>query len=179
MLPISQSFKTTTNRVPTFHCRTDYFKNSFFPSTLSDWFKLDVTIRNSESIATFQSWLLSFICLVPRNVCNIFDPIGLKLLTRLPLGFSHFNEHRFRHNFQDCVNLLCSCSLKIENTLHYLLHCHHFSQNRIVPMNSVKSASKHFNSLPDNVRNEKKKNVLEATLSYIKCTERFSESISD
>ena len=76
------------------------------------------------------------------------------------------------------MNLLCSCSLEIENTLHYLLHCHHFSQNRIVPMNSVKSASKNFNSLPDNVRNEKK-NILEATLSYIKSTERFSESIFD
>ena len=41
---------------------------------------------------------------------NIFDPKGLKLLTRLRLEFSHLNEHRFRHNFEECVNPLCSCS---------------------------------------------------------------------
>ena len=46
----------------------------------------------------------------------IFDPIGLKLSTRLCLGFSHLNEYRFRHNFQDCMNPLCSCSLEIEDT---------------------------------------------------------------
>ena len=68
----------------------------------------------------------------------IFDPIGLKFLTRLRLDFSHLNEHRFRHNFQDCLNPLCSCSLQTEDTTHYLLHCHHFSQNRIDLINSVK-----------------------------------------
>ena len=154
IIPISQSVRTSTNRVPTFHCRTDYFKNSFFLSILSDWFKLDVTIRNSESIAIFESRLLSFIRPVPSNVYNIFDPIGLKLLTRFRLGFSRLNEHRFRHKFQDCMNPLCSCSLEIGNTLHYLLQCHNFSQNRIDLMNSVKSVSENFNSLSDNVKKE-------------------------
>ena len=104
LIPTSQSLRTRTNRVTTFHPRTDCFKNYFFPSTLSDSFKLDVTIRNSESIAIFKSRLLSFIRPVPSNVYNIFDPIGFKLLTRFCLGFSHLNEHRFRHNSQDCMN---------------------------------------------------------------------------
>ena len=43
-----QSFRTKTNRIPTFYCRTACVKNSFFTSALSDWFELDVTIRNSE-----------------------------------------------------------------------------------------------------------------------------------
>ena len=154
LIRISQSVRTRTNRVPTFHCRKDCFKNSFFTSTLSDWFKLDVTIRNSESISVFKSRLLSFIGPVPSNVYNIFDPTGLKLLTRLRSGFSHLYEHRFRHNFQDCMNPLCSCSLGIENTLYYLLHCHNFSQNRIAIMNSVKSVSENFNSLSDNVKKD-------------------------
>ena len=104
-----------------------------------DWFNLDITIRNSESIAVFKSRFLSFIRPIANNVYNIFDPIGLKLLSRLRLGFSNLNEHRFRHNFQDCMNPLCSCSLDIEDTSHYLLHCHHFSQHRIDLMNSVNS----------------------------------------
>ena len=117
--------------------------------------------------------------------------IILKLLTRLRLGFSHLNEHRFRHNFQDRLNPLCSCSLDIENTSHYLLHCHHFSQHRIDLMNSVNSIYRNFDSLPDNNKrnvllfgdassNETtNKMILEATIIYIKRTERFSGSLFD
>ena len=31
-----QPVRTRTNHVPTFHCRTDCYKSSFYPSTLSD-----------------------------------------------------------------------------------------------------------------------------------------------
>ena len=115
---IKQTTRTRINRMPTFHSRTDCFKNSFFRSTLNDWYKLDETMRNSESISIFKSRLFSFIRPLESNVYNTFDPIGLKFLTRLRLGFSHLNEHRFRHNFQNCMNLLCSCSLEIEDTSH-------------------------------------------------------------
>ena len=102
------------------------------------WFKLDSTIRDSESIAIFKKRLLSFIRPIPSNVQNIFHPIGLKFLARLRLRFSHLNEHRFRHNFQECINPLFSCSLETENTSHYLL------QNRINLMNSVNSLFETF-----------------------------------
>jgi len=179
------------NRIPAFYCRTDSFRNSFFPSALSAWFELDETIRKSESISVFKNRLLSMIRPIPSNVYNIFDPSGLKLLTRLRLGFSHLNEHRFRHNFKECINPLCSCSLEIEDTAHYLLHCHHFAQNRSDLMISVKTVFENFDNLSDNdkrhillygdPRLDKKSNkfILEATLSYIKSTDRFSKSIFD
>ena len=88
------------------------------------------------------------------NICNISDPKGLKFLTPLRLGLSHLHEHRFRHNFQDCVNPLCSCRLEIENTSHYLLHCHHFSHHRVVLMKSVKSICDNFDSMSDNVKED-------------------------
>ena len=78
----------------------------------------------------------------------------MKFLTRLRLGFSHLNEHMFRHNLQDCMSPLCSCSLEIEDTSHYLLHCHHFSQYRIDFMNIVKSIFENFESLSDNVKKD-------------------------
>ena len=118
---IQQITRTRINRMPTFHCRTDCFNNSFFRSTLNDWYKLIETIRNSESVSMFKSRLLSFIHPLESNAYNIFDPIGLKLLTSLRLGFSHFNKHRFRHTFQDCMNpefQECSGSLEIADTLH-------------------------------------------------------------
>ena len=112
-------------------------------------------------------------------------------LTRLRLGLSHLNEHRFWHNFQDCLNPLCSCSLEIEDTSHYLLHCHHFSHHRVVLMNSVKSICDNFDSMSDNVKEDlllygdsrfdenKNKVILKATINYMKNTERFSGSLFD
>ena len=48
----------------------------------------------------------------------------IKYLTRLSLGLSHFIGHKFRNNFQDCLNLLCPCSLEVESTINYFLHYH-------------------------------------------------------
>ena len=39
-----------------------------------------------------------------NNIYNIFNLIGLKLLTRLHLDLSPPNEHKFCHNFQDYNN---------------------------------------------------------------------------
>ena len=152
------------------------FQVLFFPYTLNDWFNLDDSIRNSESISIFKSWLLLSIRPIQSNVHNIFDSKGLRFLARLRLGFRHLNEHWFRYNFQNCLDPLYSCSLEIEDTLHYLLHCDHFSQHHIDLMNSVKSVSDNFESLYDNDKKEvllygdsrlhqnRNKVILEATL---------------
>ena len=88
---------------------------------------LDINIRNSSSINVFRKELLKFIRPEPNSTYNINDTKGLKLLTRLRLGLSHLGDHKFRHNFQDCVSPTCYCGLDIEKTTHFLLHCpnHH------------------------------------------------------
>ena len=187
LIPNSKpTIKTRNGHIPMYHCRTECFKNSFFPSTLTDWFKLDRSIRNSESISVFKNKLLSFIRPVQNKIYDIFDPIGIKLLTRLRLDLSHLNEHRFRHNFLDCFNPLCSCRLDMEDTLHFLLHCQLFSTYRIDLMNSVISVLSNFESLSDNAKKDgllygdssldqnKNKFILEATIAFIKKSERFS-----
>ena len=185
------AIRTRTNIFPTYSCRTDCFKYNFFPSTLNDWFRLDINIRNSGSILLFKSRLLSFICPNQSNIHNIFVPIGLKLLTRLHLGLSHINQHKFRHNFQDFLNPLCSCSLEIEieDTTHNLLHCQHFSNHYYDLMNSVKSIIPNFESLTADNRidillcgdsrfdENKNKIILEATINYLKYSDRFSGSL--
>ena len=185
----NQTIRTRNGHIPIFRCRTDCFKYSFFPSTLRDWFNLDDDIRNSESILVFKNRLLMFIRHVRNSVLNIFDPVGLKFLTWLRLGFRHLNEHRFRHNFENCVYPLCSCSLEAEDSLHYLLHCHNFNQHRLYLMNSVKSVLANFEFSSGNIKkeillygdswldNNKNKFILEATLNYIKTSERFSGSL--
>ena len=41
----------------------------------------------------------------------------------MKLDLSHLAEHKFRHNFQDYLNPICSCSQDIETTSHFLLDC--------------------------------------------------------
>ena len=82
----------------------------------------------SESLAIFKGRLLSFISTIQSKVYNIFDPIGMKLLTHLHLSCSHLNGH----------------------------HCYHFSHfdrfYRFDLINSVKSVSDDFESFSDDVK---------------------------
>ena len=83
--------------------RSNFFRNSFFPSTITEWDKLDRDIRNSDSLNDFKLSLLKFVRPVTNRVFEINNPYGLKLLTWLCLVLSDLRYH----NFQDCINLLC------------------------------------------------------------------------
>ena len=61
-----------------------------------------------------------------NSVFNIHNPIGLKYITRLRLGLSHLNKHRFNHNFENYLTPKCICSSENESTLHFFLHCHYY-----------------------------------------------------
>ena len=105
--------------VETCFCRTDAFKYSFFPYSISEWNNLDPDLRNAKSYSTFRKSLLKSGRPSPNHICKIDDPLGLKLLTRIRFGLSHLNEHRFNQNLDSCINPLCSCSLEVESTKHF------------------------------------------------------------
>ena len=65
-----------------------------------------------------------------NSTYRIHNPVGIRLIPRLRLGLSHLNEHKFRHNFADCVNPICSCSIELETSLHFFMHCHNFLNSR-------------------------------------------------
>ena len=111
----------------------NFFKDSFFLAVISEWNSLNVNIRNSSSINVFKKELLKFIRPEPNSTYSINDSKGLTLLTRLRLGLSHLGDHKFRHNFQDCVSPMCSCGQDIETTTHFLLHCpnHHCARKTL------------------------------------------------
>ena len=111
---------------------------------------LDINITTSESISPFKSRLLSFVRPVQNNIYKIFDPEALEFLTRLPVDLSHLNAHRYHYNLQECLNPLCSYSLETEDTTHYLLHCHYFSNQRSDLKNSVNSVVQNFEFMSEN-----------------------------
>ena len=90
--------------IPSIKVRHDYFKNSFFPSAITEWNKLKLNIKNSASLNIFLKKLLNFIRPCANSIFNIHNPLRIKLLTRLRLGLSHLHEHKIRHCFQDTLN---------------------------------------------------------------------------
>ena len=69
---------------------------------------------------------------------NVDSSEGLKFLTRIRLGLSQVADHKFIHNFQDCVNLVCSCGQEIETSTHFLLHCFNYNRARQTLFEKVK-----------------------------------------
>ena len=99
------------NTFTSFYCRTKYLQNSFLPYVVQELNKLDLDKRGCQSYEGFRKALLNVIRPSENKIFNIHDQVGIKLLTRLRLGLSHLREHKFRHNFEDTLNLLCSCSI--------------------------------------------------------------------
>ena len=71
----------------------------------------------------FCKKLLTFIRPLENDTYRIYDPLGVRLLSRLRSGFSQLKLHKFRYNFPDTLNPLCLCSLETEDTEYYFLRC--------------------------------------------------------
>ena len=174
-----------TRNITTYSCRTDAFKYSFFPWMINEWSKLNFNIQTC-SFSIFRANLIKIIWPIPNSVFGIFNPLGLKLITRLRLGLSHLNEHRFNHNFNDCTNPLCTCSLDIESTVHYFLHCNYYNSARISLLNDLNSVDRTLLNLSDlslvNVPlyggpqfdDSQNAFILNSSIKYISISERFS-----
>ena len=113
IIPIRNLAYSTRNHVniPLLKTNHNFFKNSFFPSTIIEWNNLDPNLRNSDTYGTFRNAILKFIRPSPNSVFKGHNPQGIKFLTRLRLGLSQLCEHKFKHSFQDCM--LLSCHVRI------------------------------------------------------------------
>ena len=130
--------------IPFFNTKQDFFRNSFFPSTLIEWNNLDINIRNYESYATFKKSILRFIRPSENPIFNCHNPSRIKLITRLKLGLSHLGKHKFRHDFQETLNPICSCGQNIETTTHYLLHCSNYLNGRMKLLTNLQNVEENI-----------------------------------
>ena len=93
---------------------------------------------------------------------------------------SHLCEHKFKHNFQDCLNPICS---------HCLFHCPTWNDERYTLLSilnnidptlleltkySLSQTLLYGNTLFDKEKNTR---ILNATIEYILSTERFEEPL--
>ena len=77
----------------------------------------------------------------------VYDPLGVKLFTRLRLQVSHLNVHKFGHGFGDTVSPLCGCNAEIEDTEHFLSRCHFYSIQRFDFFNNINKNDLSFTQL--------------------------------
>ena len=132
---------------------------------------------------------MAFIRHVSNSMYGIYDPFGIRLISRLRLGFSHLRGHKFKHNFADTVNPLCSYTLEPENTEHLFRRCQNNLSARTTLINELNNISNAINSLNstdfirvilygdknfDNVSNFK---IIAATIKFFKTTKRFGEAL--
>ena len=160
-------------------------KNSFLSYVIKEWNKLDFEIRNAETYASLGKMLLNFMRPIGNSTYKIYDPLGIKLLTRLRLDFSHLSKYKLKHNFADSLNPLSSYSLETESTLHFFLCCQNYTtlyrtlltdlkniNNDIMPLNEsdlfhvILYGNKNF----DNNMNI---SILTATIKFIKDRKSF------
>ena len=78
--------------IATLYRRTDIFKHSFFPSTVSEWNKLEIKIRQSKAQLTFENALEKIRRPIPKPIYNVHKPGDLKLFSRYRPGLSHLNQ---------------------------------------------------------------------------------------
>ena len=133
--------------------------------------------------------MLRFVRPLENSVFTCHNPIGIKYLTRIRLGFSHLRYHKFKHGFLDAIDPLCSCSTGIENTVHYFLHCPNFSFARntflneiaivdrsIIDQDDIKIIQTFLYGNPSYSVNDNKL-ILDASIKYILETKRFEGPI--
>ena len=121
------------DNIPLFNIKHNFYKNSFFLSSIIEWNNLDPNLRNSENFGSFKNNVLKFIRPKPNSFFNCCNLKGIRLITRLRLELGHLREHKFKYNFQHCLNPLCSCGSSIESTSHFVLHCPIFHDETYPP----------------------------------------------
>ena len=122
-----------------------------------------------------------------RSVFKISDIVGVRLLTRLRLEFSHLREHKFRHNSSNSSR--CIRGDGDETTEHFLLCCQHFANTHSTPLDQVSDILKtDIKVLPEhriveillygdiNCNEIANKLIIEATIAFIKLSKRFDTS---
>ena len=133
----------------TLRCKTT-FQNLFLPFTVTERNKLYTDIKNTDSHEMFHKKLLTFIRPLENDTYGIYDPLGVRLLERLRLGFSQLKEHNLRHNFDGTLNLLCSCFLETKDKEYYFLRCQSNLSFRTNLTNDLNNANTAMASLNQN-----------------------------
>ena len=115
--------------------RAQAYYDSYYPYCFRERDKLDPSPRLIDSLSKFKAKLIKSLRPPKRSVFKVSDIVGVRLLTRFRLGFSHLRKHKFRHNFSNSSR--CICGDGDETTKQFLLRCHNFANTRSALLEQV------------------------------------------
>ena len=120
----------TAQNITEYRCRTEKFKKSFFPSTISLWNSIDLDVRNSTSKVNFKAKVTKLYHSLHYDKWLNFSLSRKASVfhTRLRLGHCALNGYLYSINC--CNSPMCVCGLGRETVKHYLLSCPRFSAQR-------------------------------------------------
>ena len=129
------------------------FNTSFFPHTLKLWNDLPKVIQLKD-VQEFKTSIK--VIIKPKRHKHFYTgtKVGNKLLTRIRVGRSDLNEHKFTIGLVD--NPECQCYYKSESPEHYFLQCFLYSPERQILFNLVE----HFVPNFKNYNNKQKLKLL-------------------
>ena len=83
---------TRSNNIPLIKSNRNYFKNSFFPKSISAWNILDSTLKEKEPLGSLKCGILDIIRPKKKSIFGIHDPVGVKWLFQLRVGLSPLHD---------------------------------------------------------------------------------------
>ena len=169
---ISLYYKTTSNK-------NKIIQRNIFPYCKNEWNKLRIGIRNVKSVNIFKKSIVSG--KKENSLLCIYDPIGVKLLTRLRLQLGH--------GFSDTINPMFPCGTEVETTEHFLLRCQFYSTQRLELFEYIEKVEPNFLSLSaknqvlillhgsrTNHSENLNQAILKNVISFLKASTRFDRS---
>ena len=94
------------------------------------WNELGPELRGVDSLSVFKQRLLKLYRPLKKSLFDIYDTFGIKYIFQLRVGLSPLKSHKKSHNFKDTPDATCCCTLNVETSQHYLLHCPIYTEQR-------------------------------------------------
>ena len=142
---------------------TGYF-NSFFPSLIRLWNKLDRTIKGRESLDSFKYHLKKAKCRAKHKLYSRFNGAQAVNHTRMRLGLSGLKSQR--HDYNHVPHLTFDyCGGRREDALHYFLQCRVFAPMRVALLDSVTALCQSKNIQHDMTRTLVQKELVNCLLN--------------
>ena len=188
LLPIQQAdrhrYETRNNDfITNFRCRTELFRNSFFPRTIRDWNALPVNIREKPSLSTFKS------ALSKTPEFNLPKPLkwhdsGTRFenihVSRMRNKCSGLASDLFRINIRDSPICQKCNTNALETADHFILHCPEYNNHRFALLADVNFilgntpiTSDILLSGSHNISEHMNIVIMKALCKFVKSTKRF------
>ena len=154
-------------------CRTELYRNSFFPSTSGLWNTLPLHLQNTQSLGEFKHFLNLSTTKVP-SYYYYGDRAEQAIHCRLRLQMSDLNNDLFSRHLSD--NPMCSCGLDRESAEHYLLYCSTYNNLRANTIHSLPDHSINITSLlkgDPSLNLKENERIFRCVHAFIRESERF------